>query len=244
MSQQSPKPKRRQIRVNLQRFRSAGNSGMIGMAEIIALAGSLFVLVLVIVSYFYFFVPAKSNLATATQEQARLKTLLSSSRQVVQQGQTTEATVKKITESLEDFETTGLNERTQGRMDLYDELNELMRKNGLRNSAGPTYTVLDPIGAKTATNKSANTKWQSVYPGIAISVTVEGQYANLRRFVRDIEASKVFLVVNAVELERATEHNAIAAEGSPRASLVSLRLDMATYFQRSSGSAATDQTGN
>ena len=243
MSQQPAKPKR-QIRVNFERFRSASNSGMVGMPEIIGLGGSLFVLVMVIVSYFYFFVPAKANLASATQEQARLKTLLSSSRQVVQQGQTTEATVKKITESLEDFETTGLNERTQGRMDLYDELNELIRKNGLRNTAGPAYTVLDPVGTKSATTKSANTKWQSVYPGIAINLTVEGQYANLRRFVRDIEASKVFLIVNAVELERATEHNAIAAEGSARASLVSLRLDMATYFQRSGIGGAAEQTGN
>ena len=29
-------------------------------------------------------------------------------------------------------------------MGLYDELNQLIRKNGLRNTSGPAYTPLDP----------------------------------------------------------------------------------------------------
>ncbi len=244
MSQQ-PGNRRKRINVRLDRIRTSRYSGLFGSAEIIALAGSALVLILVIISYVYFLVPARSNLAAAKTEQARLKTLLSSSREVVREGETTEATVKNITESLEHFESSGLLERIQGRMDLYDELNELIRKNGLRNTSGPTYTVLEPAGSKTAANKGASAKWQSVYPGIAISLTVEGQYPNLRRFVRDIESSKLFLIVNGVELERATETGS-GAEVSQRASLISLRLDMATYFQRANGETPTaaQATGN
>ena len=116
-----------------------------------------------------------------------------------------------------------------------------MRKNGLRNTSGPTYTPLDPKGLKPGASgsKSANTKWQSIYPGLAISVTVEGQYQNLRRFVRDIEASRQFVIINSVELERATEtNNPPSIEGEPAGAsggaLVSLRLEMAIYFQRES----------
>ena len=30
-------------------------------------------------------------------------------------------------------------------MDLYGELNQLIVKNGLKNTSGPTYTTLDPV---------------------------------------------------------------------------------------------------
>ena len=117
-------------------------------------------------------------------------------------------------------------------MSLYEELNQLIRSNGLRNTSGPTYAGLEPIGSKTqqasAGSNSAAARWQSIYPGIAVNVTVEGSYQSLRHFVRDIEASKQFLIINAVELERATESNALPTTGSgapkPGSTQVSLRL--------------------
>jgi Tfp pilus assembly protein PilO len=115
-------------------------------------------------------------------------------------------------------------------MDLYGQLNETMRKHTLRNTAGPVYTALDqlvPGASATAAAKSGNARWQSLYPGIGIAVTVEGPYANLRRFLREIEGSRQFIVINAIELEGVTEGDAVTG-----AALVSLRLDMATYFQR------------
>ena len=131
------------------------------------------------------------------------------SQEFVRRGQTTEAAVQKITQSLDDFESQQLLGAERGRMGLYDSLNVLIRKNGLRNTSGPTYTPLEPAGSKQAAGgtQSANTKWQSIYPGIAISVTVEGQYQNLRRFVRDLETNKQFIIINSVELERSTETN-------------------------------------
>jgi hypothetical protein len=179
-------------------------------------------------------------------ERSRLQTQLRISQDVVSQGQSTEARVQGITQSLDNFESklVGAN---SGRMGLYDSLNSLIRKNGLRNTSGPTYTPLEPAGSKAgaAAAKSGNTKWQSIYPGIAISVTVEGQYQNLRRFIQDIETNRQFVIINSVELERSTETNTLpSAEGEPtggaRGALVSLRLEMATYFQRgSTGDTAT-----
>jgi Tfp pilus assembly protein PilO len=127
-------------------------------------------------------------------------------------------------------------------MNLYEELNQLIRKNGLRNTAGPSYTILEPAGSKSNGTRSASTKWQSVYPGIAISLTVEGAYQNLRRFIHDIEASRQFLIINEIELERATENSsaAVSEAGATPRSLVNLRLQMATYFQRSESSEANE----
>ncbi|MGH9429716.1 MAG: GspMb/PilO family protein [Terriglobia bacterium] len=245
MSEQLPPTrltaKRDSIRVRLQNLNSASEQRTIGPAEIIGLAGSAVILLLVIVSYLYFLVPARSRLDALQSERARLQTQLRSSQEVVVKGRSTEATVLNITKSLEDFESKKLASANSGRMSLYDNLNLLIRKNGLRNTSGPTYTPLEPAGSKSATGaRSANTKWQSIYPGIAISVTVEGQYPNLRRFIQDLETNRQFVIINSVELERATETSSSPPSGegepsgSPRGALVSLRLEMATYFQRGS----------
>ena len=129
-------------------------------------------------------------------------------------------------------------------MDLYGELNQLIIKNNLKNTSGPAYTPLDPAGTKAASGKSVTTKWQSFYPGIAVMVTVEGQYQDVRRFIRDVERSKQFVVINEVELQRASQNSSpvsvdenatatpAAAGSGTRGSLVSLQLNMATYFQR------------
>ena len=206
MSQQSPPPitRKREFRARFSNLRSR-QSSVFGPAEIIGLAGSLLILVLVVVAYLYFLAPARSRRATLELERARLQSQLRTSQEVLVRGQSTDATVHNITQSLEAFESTGLAEANSGRMGLYDSLNSLIRKNGLRNTSGPTYTPLDPIGSKVSSGSKTSTKWQSIYPGIAISVTVEGPYQNLRRFVRDLETSKQFVIINTVELERATE---------------------------------------
>ena len=237
MSQHAPPVQKREFRARFNSLRISRQSPVFGVAEIIGLAGSLLILVLVVVAYLYFLVPARSRRATLELERARLQSQLRNSQDVLIRGQSTDATVHTITQSLDAFETTGLVEANRGRMGLYDSLNTLIRKNDLRNTSGPAYTPLEPIGSKvTPGSRAANTKWQSIYPGISISVTVEGPYQNLRHFVRDIETSRQFVIINTVELERATESNSATtpdtgAAGSHSA-LVSLRLEMTTYFKR------------
>ncbi len=240
MSQQVPANQRslrkEQIRRRLAQFRGTRSEGMFGMAELLGVSVSALMLLAVLISYLYLLVPAQSNRDEQQRERARLQTLLLSSGEAMKKEQNTQEFVQKITGSVEQFELQRLPQPTQGQMGLYEELNQLMTKNGLRNSSGPTYTNLEPSGLKASNRSTTSTKWQSVYPGIAVSVTVEGQYLNLRNFIRDLETSKQFVIINAVELERATDTNApLSAEGEPsgtRPSLVSLRLDLATYFQR------------
>jgi Tfp pilus assembly protein PilO len=218
-------------------FLLARRNKMFGPAEFAALAGSCLILLLVVLSYFYFMLPARSRLSTAEADRTQLQSNLKKSQSIVSRGRDTEQTVEQIAASLERFEQTGLVNQDLGRMDLYDQLNQLIVKNGLRNTSGPTYTTLETIGSKAVPGKSMNTKWQSAYPGIAVAVTVEGQYQSVRHFIRDIENSKQFIIINQVELQRATENNSApvangeSSSGS-RASLVSLQLNMATYFQR------------
>jgi len=254
MSEQTPTgytSKRDRIRASINNLRPR-EQRVFGPAEILGLAGSVLILLLVVVSYLYFLVPANSKLVGLQAQRSLLQAELKELQGMVKRGESTEASVQKINQSLDEFESGHLLGRDSGRMALYDSLNVLIRKNGLRNTSGPTYTPLESSNSKASStgSRSANTKWQSVYPGIAISVTVEGQYQNLRRFVHDLEANQQFIIINSVELERSTEtNNLLPAEGEPttgtRASPVSLRLEMTTYFQRTaSEESAPDGTAH
>ena len=252
MSEPTPAARRgatkNSLRVRLQNVSLARERRVVGPAELIALGGSILILVLVVVSYLYFLVPAKSRLEAAQSERSRLQGQVRVSGELVAQGLGTEAIVKRITQSLDDFESNQLLAADRGRMGIYDSLNALIQKNGLRNTSGPTYVALDPSDSKVGAtgSRSANTKWQSIYPGIAISVTVEGGYQNLRHFIRDVETTKQFIVINSVELERSNEaNNSPVVEGDTtaggRGALISLRMEMTTYFKRASSQETVNE---
>jgi Tfp pilus assembly protein PilO len=230
------------IRSRYQGLMSSRRGGMFGPAEIAALAVSCLILLVVFFSYLYFLVPARSRLEALQRDREQLHANLQKYDVIVREGRDAKKTTDAITHSLATFENTGLVRQDKGRMGLYADLNEMIVKNGLRNTSGPTYSPLEPAGAKTTPGKSVTTKWQSAYPGIAVDVTVEGQYQNVRHFIQDIERSKQFIIINQVELQRATENSApqVSGEGAgsgSRGSLVSLQVNMATYFQRPNGDA-------
>lgn len=258
MSQEQPMQNpalapRRQPALSLAQIRRAPVLSQLGLPELIGLAGAALLALITVFAYFYFYLPAQSRLASAQQERDLLQGKLRSVENNLQQNTTVREDVDRINASMQNFESTWLPGAASGRMSLYSTLNTLIKSNGLRNTAGPSYAPLEPLGAKSQTRPTASAdkqsmaKWQSIYPGIAVSVTVEGPYQRVRHFVRDIEASRQFLIINAVELESVTQ-SGVAAEMEPlsagrggpgtaaiaggRGTQVSLRLEMATYFQR------------
>src|SRR3989440_1272745 len=259
MSQEQPMPApaiapRRRNQISLAQLRRGPMLSLIGLPELIGLVGAAFIAVITIVAYLYFYLPAQSRLSSTQLERDRLQGQLRASQNNLQQNTTVREEVDKITGSMRDFESNFLSPAGAGRLSLYTTLNNLIKSNGLRNTAGPSYTPLEPIGSKTqiqpsvTAERQSNAKWQSIYPGMAVSVTVEGPYQRVRHFVRDIETSHQFLIINAVELESVTQTGTVPVEVAPaapirgsaattlptvggRGTLVSLRLDLATYFQ-------------
>lgn len=247
-------PRRERIRIRVESLRRAPKLGILGLPEIIALGMSLVLLAIVLFTYFYFFVPAQLRHTRALEQREAQQKRLREIQGVVNLRTDTGATVAQIDKSLQDFEEMRLSPSDEGRMAIYQELNELIRRNGLRATGGINYSALDVLGTQTqpgTTTRTGNAKWQSVYPGLGVRLTVEGPYANVRRFVRDIEASRQFVIINAVELEGASDTATASApvqteEGAPAAtappsSIVSLRLDMAAYFRRSASNSGTEQ---
>jgi hypothetical protein len=252
---------RRKIPIRLEQLKRAPALTVLGLPELIGLAGAAMLALITVFAYFYFYLPAHSRLASAQVERDRLQKQLLASRILFDENTSTSDSVEQRIASVKKFESNWLVVSGSGRLALYAELNNLIRSNGVRNTAGPSYAPLEPVGTKVqiqptaSAEKQSNAKWQTIYPGIAVSVTVEGPYQSVRHFVRDIETSRHFLIINAVELERVTQSGVDEVLSAPlptprrpagpvrprevptsaggRGALVSLRLDLATYFQRS-----------
>jgi hypothetical protein len=257
---------RQQIRIRLDQFKRARQLSPVGTAELAGLGVALLLALVTVFAYFYLLLPAGLHLNAVQLDRERLKGQVAAAQAALAEGTNTKDRVDKITASIDAFQEHKLMAASSGRMALYTELNDLMRSNAVRNTSGPSYTALEAAGSKTqpqqttpGSEKQNNAKWESVYPGIAVGVTVEGTYQNVRRFVRDIELSRHFLIINAIELEGVSQSGApqempavqttmaprtgrttgvgsapptAPAPPAPKGSLVSLRLDMTIYFQR------------
>jgi Tfp pilus assembly protein PilO len=250
---QSPALAARRPQLKLARIRQTPGLSMIGLPELFGLTGAAVLALITVFAYFYFYLPAQSRLTNAQQERDRLQAALRSSQVGFETDKSVTEKVNEITASMKDFEGNYLSASATGRMSLYTTLNDLIKSNGLKNTAGPSYAPLEPIGTKSqvqatvTAEKQSHAKWQTIYPGIEVSVTVEGPYQRVRHFVRDIESSRQFLIINEVELEGVTQSGATAEVAPPvtagrpsvgvvtpggKGALVSLRLEMATYFRR------------
>jgi Tfp pilus assembly protein PilO len=237
-------------------FVKTRQESILGVPEIITLSISGLLLMLVLYAYFVSLVPTRKLLAETQLERNRLETQKREIERGFEEHSSVKTNVDKILESLQKFETNLQTNQSEGRIAVITELNEMIRSNELRSNGGASYAPLEPLvieteedkgkGSRTISRSSKNSKWLSVYPGIAIDLTVDGSYGRLRKFVREIEDSKWFVVINSIELE-GSEMAAMAATqssegGSSSEVPVSLRLNLAAYFKRdlAGGTSTTD----
>jgi Type II secretion system (T2SS), protein M subtype b len=257
------------LRTRFDTFRATRRRGALGLPEFVAVAVSALLLLTAILAYLFLLVPARSRTYALENERGDLERLLQSQQTNIGTGKDTEQRVSDILSSLERFEVEHLGQASSGTKTVVEELNRLILKNNLRISGGVNFRQLQEAtpGAEGTTPRARRPSTsgdetgqrieQSIFPGIGVTLTVEGVYPNLRRFIRDIEADRQFVVINTVELEGVTDSNAAEApapappvtgvepgvvapqpQAPSRNALVSLRLDMATYFRRAAASAS------
>ena len=223
-------------------------TGALGLPEIIALGVAALLLFTALAAYFFYLVPQRQRLVALGQERERLGHRLLDANQVEQKNKDTNTIIADIIDSLDKFETGTLANRDASSTAIIQELNDKTAHNGLARAqfsfihqAEMTPEQLQQqqqrlaagiIGGDAAVRQRQQR--QSVFPGIDISLTVEGSYSSLRRFIHDIETSRRFIVINGVELEGVTDASATRAgeSGVSRGQLVALRLDMSAYFRR------------
>lgn len=235
--------------------------GMWGPVEIGVVGAGLMVVLAALAMYLFFVRPAKAELEQSRSTRNRLETELISAKAKYGGIQSTETQVAKLVSSVDSFESTYLPVAANGRTALYQKLNELITGYGLINTAGPDYApleVLDNGSENQSDAERGRARFRSFFPGAYVSMTLEGPYANLRRFIRDVETGNDFVIISAIELEPSDSQgnaekpaqNAQDQMGQPQArrpqgrtvgGIVSLRMEMAAYFRRP-GALAPMQT--
>ncbi|HQX55987.1 MAG TPA: GspMb/PilO family protein [Pyrinomonadaceae bacterium] len=178
--------------------------GMWGPVEVAALAGGAVALGLVVLLYIFAIAPAGRELARNRSEADRLEAEKLSAKTKYGEITTTEAQVGKLLASVDDFETRFLPPSVNGRSALYQRINSLILAYGLTNTTGPDYQNLETADANkenVTDEERGRAKFRSLFPGIYVTMTVEGSYQSLRRFIRDLETGNEFVVVSTVEIE-------------------------------------------
>lgn len=118
-------------------------------------------------------------------------------------------------------------------------------------------------GTEQSETERGRSRFRSLFPGTYVTMTLEGPYANLRSFISQVETGNDFVIISAIELQPSdskTDTPGRAAEqptqpggvdmrgfqqpqigtgqvrrptGRTLGQIVSLRMEMATYFRRS-----------
>jgi len=185
-------------------------AGMWGQSEIATVGLGMLAILAVIILVVLVVLPAQKELEKNKAERDRLETELISSRGKYGAITTTEARVAELIGSVDDFETKFLPVGTIGKSALYQRINGLIGAYGLVNTTGPDYAPLeisDERRGQQTESESGRTKFRSLFPGVYVTMTVEGSYQNLRRFIREMETGSQFVVISAVELEPAESEN-------------------------------------
>lgn len=179
-------------------------SGMWGVPEIAAVSVSSLVLLLVVVVYFFWVIPSNRELARNKADAERLEADVATARTKYGSISDSQTQVEKLVTSVDDFETRFLPVVSTGESALYQRLNSLISAYDLVNTNGPDYVPLETVDAAKPQQQSdeekGRSKFKSLYPGVYVSTTLEGSYQNLRRFIRDIETGRDFVIVSSVEL--------------------------------------------
>lgn len=192
-------------------------AGMWGPPEIGAVAAGTLAVLMAAVAYFFWVVPSNRELTKNRAEADRLEAELISAKTKYGEITNTETQVGKIVSSIDDFEARFLPLPSNGQAALYQRLNGLIQSYGLTNTTGPDYASLETLdvnaGEQTESEKGRS-KYRSLFPGVYVSTTLEGSYQNIRRFIREIETGREFVIVSAVELAPADSDNRRQADST------------------------------
>ena len=177
--------------------------GMWGQTEIATVGLGALAVLATLLLYLLVVVPSNRELEKNRSDRDQLERDLTLARSKYGDITTTEGQVTKLLTSVDNFESNYLPSADNGRTSLYQRINGLISAYGLVNTSGPDYAPLDVADqtSNQADDDRGRGKYRSLFPGVYVTMTVEGSYQNLRRFLREIEAGNEFVVVSSVEIE-------------------------------------------
>jgi hypothetical protein len=138
-----------------------------------------------------------------------------------------------IRTSLVKFEEDFLTPSEEAQFNVIREVNQLAKQ----NNVFPSEISFDSIEQKVLEGEQAGVRGaKSLYPGLDMSFTVEGSYADVRRFLVSLERSRAFVIINALELKSVEQP---PTAGRPRVAVsattdqvIALGIKLSVYYQR------------
>lgn len=191
--------------------------GMWGPAEVGVVGVAAFAMLALLIVYLLVVVPSNREVEKNKAERDDLERQLVAKKAKYGDMTNTEAHVDKLITSVSDFEVRFLPVSSIGQTALYQRINGLIAANGLVNTTGPNYLPLEIADPKRpeSDEEKGKAKFRSLFPGVYISMTLEGSYQGLRRFIREIETTEQFVVVSTVELEPTDAQKKEKQPGAP-----------------------------
>ncbi len=208
-------------------------AGMWGPLEIATVGVGMLAILAVIILVVLVVLPAQKQLEADKAKRDSLEAELISSRGKYGTITSTEARVAELVNSANDFESNYLRTEATGKTELYQRLNGFISAYNLTNTSGPDYAPLE-IADNSNNNQNekerGREKFQSIFPGVYVTTTVEGSYQNLRRFIREMETSNQFVVISAVELQPAEGAEKNNQNAATQASINSVAVNPTNEF--------------
>jgi hypothetical protein len=143
--------------------------------------------------------------------------------------------IKAAKLSLDEFQGRWLKPMTEGRVAAINQLNEMVAADKLRLASGIEMRM-SKKGANTTdpSRKRKDDTTLEAFPKVDLRLTVLGNYNDIRKFIRDVQASKQFLVVNTMGLGidmRAQRGGKRVGAVQSGPSAISLTLTISAYFR-------------
>ena len=225
------------------RLRDALGRMRLNLIEILAL---VLALVFAGTMGFYYFSkvqPLSSELSTLQSREAEIRRQIEKSNTDEKKRNEQAANAESILASLKNFDVY-LKQDERGMTEILNEIDTLGKKYGVL-TGDSSYRVAEAEPLEQETGQPGQPKKRDdqevkIYPSLGIDTNIIGEYPNLRRFMADLERSRQFLIINAVNFQgesdavrRATQKSGSQKLqlSSPDAIPVTLKIEMDTYFQ-------------
>ena len=231
---------RERLRVDLKSFTAPSLVHALRPAEMVAAGIAVGFVILVILYYFLSLSPVEERLKSVEKDVAEQSNIIKPpSPTSPKTGPSQKEQIQDAKNSLSEFEGSYLKSMEQGRIDLINEINQLAKADKLRLGSGiemhATYRVAglsesEPQGSK----KKRDSDSLDVFPRVQFHFVVRGEYADLRKFLRDLESSKQYVIVDSVNLansEQKPGRGSKAVAQVVSGSGLSLTVAMNAYFR-------------
>lgn len=116
-----------------------------------------------------------------------------------------------IIDNLQVFQTKFLKDQQQGRLYVINQINKLVKNNGLSLTGGISFEKLEAtkaekekLGERTRGNtqrQTASALDKTLYPALDASFSVAGNYTSFRKFLYALETDKMFFVISSLNLQ-------------------------------------------